>query len=70
MRRLIGLIIAEIGLIYVRASSANVVPVWSFWWWVWITATVLIAWVGGAVTFMVGVQKGWWTVHRLATTDD
>jgi hypothetical protein len=44
--------------------------VWSFWWWVWITATVLIAWVGGAVTFMVGVQKGWWTVHRLATTDD
>lgn len=60
MGRIIGLLIAECGLIYVRASSAPFVPVWSFWWWAWILATVGVAWCGGMVTQAVAVERGWW----------
>lgn len=59
MRRIIGLLFAEVGLIFVRATSASQVPLWSFWWWVWITATVAVAWCGGMVTHAVLTHRQW-----------
>lgn len=47
MRRTFALAFALVALIYVRASSANFVPVYTFWWWCWIIATVVVAWCGG-----------------------
>lgn len=43
MTRVVLLTVALCGLVYVRGSSANVVPVWTAWWWIWITATCVIA---------------------------
>lgn len=59
MRRIIGLVLAEVGLIFVRATTTPFVPIWSFWWWVWIIATVLVAWCGGMVTQAVAEEYGW-----------
>jgi hypothetical protein len=63
---LLGLHIAAAALIIVRATSANFVPVWSFWWWVWIIATVAVSWLAGFVAYMVAVQKGWLRVRYVA----
>lgn len=59
MRYAIGLAIAEMGLIFVRATSANLVPVWSLMWWVWIIATVVVAWCCGLASHVVAVERGW-----------
>lgn len=59
MRYVIGLAAAEVGLIFVRATSADDVPIWSFMWWVWIIATVLGAWCCGLASHVVAVQRGW-----------
>lgn len=49
MSRVVGLEVALVGLIFVRATSAAYVPVWSLMWFVWIIATCAIAWCGGWV---------------------
>lgn len=50
MIRLLCLVVALCGLIYVRATSYTQIPVWTLMWWVWISATCLVAgcigWVG------------------------
>ena len=47
MIRVLLLGLACITCIVVRASSPIVPSVWSFWWWVWIIATVGFAWLWG-----------------------
>lgn len=47
--RVVGLIVALSGLILVRATSADYIPIWSPMWFVWIIATCGIAWCGGWV---------------------
>lgn len=47
MKRVAALTVALLGLIFVRATSAAYVPVWSPMWFVWIIATCAIAWCGG-----------------------
>jgi hypothetical protein len=59
VRYVAGLAAAEAGLIFVRATSANSVHVWTTWWWVWLLATVAVAWFGGIATHITAVQQGW-----------
>jgi hypothetical protein len=49
MIRVIGLTIALFALIYVRGSSADIITVWSGWWWIWIVVTCVIAGCNGWV---------------------
>ena len=49
MHRVILLGLAVAGCVFVRANSPIVPSVWSFWWWVWILATVAFSWTWGWV---------------------
>lgn len=49
MIRTVGFVIVLAGLIYVRGTSSDTVPIWSGWWWAWIIATCLVAWCGGYI---------------------
>lgn len=57
MIRVVALVIALCGLIFVRGSSADFVPVWSPWWWAWILATCAIAGCVGWVAHDVAEHR-------------
>lgn len=47
MKRTVGLAIALVVLVWARSTTQ--VPIFTFWWWLWIIATCVIAWLGGWV---------------------